>query len=245
MAAIDFYTVEIWTRSDLTTFYLVFVMELKSRRFHFAGCTTSPHEAWIQNMARELTNSEGGVPTGKRYLIMARDTNFCQSFRAFLKNEGFKSVRLPPRTPNMNAQLERFSGSLKSECLNRLILPGEQATCNAVRQYLDHYNADRGVDTVHRPPDVADIAAGCVVAPERGTHDVPRFFLAPNGYARWIPCVGDVQGLPVSLGGLLQDRLAQFCFRENSFESSVLLLKLFELPGWIYFPFRTVQHVRN
>ena len=62
MAAIDFYTVEIWTRSDLTTFYLGFVMELKSRRFHFAGCTTSPHEAWIQNMARELTNSEGGVP---------------------------------------------------------------------------------------------------------------------------------------------------------------------------------------
>tara|TARA_Y100000385_G_scaffold251581_1_gene274474 strand:+ start:114 stop:869 length:756 start_codon:yes stop_codon:yes gene_type:complete len=143
MAAIDVTTIEVWTKSGLTTFYLLFVMELKTRRVHFAGCTTSPHEAWMKNMARELTNCEDGFLCGKYYLIMDRDTKFCQSFREFLRNEGVKSVRLPPRTLNMNAHLERFFGSLKSECLNTLILFGEKAMCNAVRQYLDHYHADR------------------------------------------------------------------------------------------------------
>jgi putative transposase len=143
MAAIDFTTVEVWTKSGLTTFYLLFVMELTTRRVHFAGCTTSPHEAWMKQMARELTNCEDGFLNGNRYLIMDRDAKFCESFRAFLGNEGVKPVRLPPRAPNMNAHLERFFGSLKSECLHRLILFGERATRNAVRQYLDHYHADR------------------------------------------------------------------------------------------------------
>jgi putative transposase len=143
MAAIDFTTVEAWTKSGLVTFYLLFVMELKTRRVYFAGCTTSPHEAWMKQMARELTNHEDDFLNGKRYLIMDRDTKFCQSFRAFLKNEGIKPVRLSPRAPNMNAHLERFFGSLKTECLSRLILFGEMATRNAVRHYLAYYHADR------------------------------------------------------------------------------------------------------
>ncbi len=143
MAAIDFTTVEVWTKSGLVTFYLLFVMELKTRRVYFAGCTTNPHETWMKQTARELTNREDGFLNGKRYLIMDRDTKFCQSFREFLENEGVKPVRLPPRAPNMNAHLERFFGSLKSECLHRLILFGEKAMRNAVRQYLDHYHTAR------------------------------------------------------------------------------------------------------
>lgn len=118
-------------------------MELKTRRVHFAGCTANPHEGWIKNMARELTNHEDGFLNGKQYLIMDLGAKFCQSFRSFLKNEGVKSVRLPPRSPNMNAHLERFFGSLKAECLHRLILFGEKATRHAVRQYLEHYHTVR------------------------------------------------------------------------------------------------------
>ena len=143
MASIDFTTVEVWTKGGLTTFYLLFVMELKTRRVHFAGCTTSPHEAWMKQVARELTNHEDGFLNGKRYLIMDRDTKFCQTFRAFLKNEGVKSIRLPPRAPNMNAHIERYFGSLKSECLQRLILFGERSVRNAVREYLAHYHNER------------------------------------------------------------------------------------------------------
>ncbi len=74
---------------------------------------------------------------------MDQDAKFCESFRSFLSNEGVKSVRLPPRAPNLNAHLERFFGSLKTECLHRLILFGETATRKAVNQYLEHYHAER------------------------------------------------------------------------------------------------------
>jgi hypothetical protein len=127
----------------LVTFDLLFVMELKTRRVHFACCTTSPDEAWMRQIARELTNHEDGFLNGKRYLIMDRDAKFCESFRSLLSDQDVKPVRLPPRSPNMNAHLERFFGSLKSECLARLILFGEKAMRNAVGQYLVHYHAER------------------------------------------------------------------------------------------------------
>ncbi len=126
-SAIDFASVEAWTKSGLVTYYLLFVMELKTRRVHFAGCMTSSDEAWMRQTARELTNHEDGFLNGKRYLIMDRDAKFCESFRAFLSNEDVEPVRLPPRSPNMNAHLERFFGSLKSECRDRRILFGEKA----------------------------------------------------------------------------------------------------------------------
>ena len=162
MAAIDFTTVEVWTKSGLVTFYLLFVMELKTRRVHFAGCATSPHEVWMKQIARELTNHEDGFLNGKQYLIMDRDAKFCESFRTLLCNEGVEPVRLPPRAPNMNAHLERFFGSLKSECLDRLILFGENATRNAIAQYLAHYHAERPhqglgnemIEPLEHPPDV-------------------------------------------------------------------------------------------
>ncbi len=93
---------------------------------------------------------------------MDRDTKFYESFRALLSNEGIEPVRLPSRSPNLNAHLERFFGSIKSDCLNRLILFGEKATRNAVRQYLAHYHADRNhqglsnklITPLKHPPDV-------------------------------------------------------------------------------------------
>ena len=85
----------------------------------------------MKTIALELTNHEDGFLQGKRYLIMDRDTKFCESFRSLLSDEDVEPVRLPPRSPNMNAHLERFFGSLKSECLDRLILFGEKAMRNA------------------------------------------------------------------------------------------------------------------
>ncbi|MDB4445965.1 integrase core domain-containing protein, partial [bacterium] len=162
MASIDFTTVEVWTKGGLTTFYLLFVMELKTRRVHFAGCTTNPNEAWMKTIALELTNHEDGFLNDKKYLIMDRDATFSQSFRDFLRNDGVKPVRLPPRSPNLNAHLERFFGSLKSECLYKLILFGETATRRAVRSFLVHYHTARnhqGLDNelimpLDSPPDI-------------------------------------------------------------------------------------------
>ncbi len=162
MASIDFTTVEVWTTSSLTLFYLLFVMELKTRRVNFAGCTTNPNEAWMKAIARELTNHEDGFLNDKRYLTMDRDATFSKSFRTCLRREGVKPVRLPPRSPNLNAHLERFFGSLKSECLHKLILFGETATRRAVRAFVTHYHTERnhqGLDNerivpLEQPPDM-------------------------------------------------------------------------------------------
>ena len=79
----------------------------------------------------------------KGYLIMDRDATFSRSFRACLKREGVKPVRLPPRSPTLNAHLERFFGSLKSACLHKLILFGETATRRAVRAFVTHDHTER------------------------------------------------------------------------------------------------------
>ena len=157
LAAIDFTTVEVWTKGGLVTFYLLFVMELKTRRVHFAGCTTGPHGAWMKQTARELMNCEDGFLNDKKYLIMDRDTKFCESHRSVLEQSGVEPVILPPRSPNLNSHLERFFGSLKFECLDRLIFFGERSLRNACREYLSHYHGERnhqGLDNLLIEPSV-------------------------------------------------------------------------------------------
>lgn len=85
LAAIDFITVEVWTKGGLATFYLLFVMELKTRRVHFAGCTTNPHEVWIKQIARNLKDKDERFLSEKQKLIMDRDTTFSESFQMILK----------------------------------------------------------------------------------------------------------------------------------------------------------------
>ncbi|WP_145312690.1 helix-turn-helix domain-containing protein [Gimesia fumaroli] len=84
LAAIDFTTVEVWTKGGLVTFYLLFVMELKTRRVQFAGCTMNPHEIWIKQIARNLTDEDEGFLREKQKLIMDRDTTFSESFQMIL-----------------------------------------------------------------------------------------------------------------------------------------------------------------
>jgi len=97
LGAIDFTTIEVWTKGGLVTFYLLFVMELATRRVHFAGCTPNPDEAWMKQIARNLTDVEDGFLKDKRYVLMDRDDKFSPAFREILKNEGVDAVLLPPK----------------------------------------------------------------------------------------------------------------------------------------------------
>jgi transposase InsO family protein len=143
LAAIDFTAVEIWTHKGLVTIYLLFAMHQATRRVHFAGSTTNPDEQWMKQSARELTNTEDGFLTSKRFLLMDRDTKFCDSFRQILQDAGTEPVLLPPRSPNLNAHLERFFRSLKEECLDRMIFVGEETLRPAIRDFLCHYHVER------------------------------------------------------------------------------------------------------
>ena len=80
LAAIDFTTIEVWTRKGLTTFYLLFVMEVATRRVYFAGCTINPDEGWMMQVGRNLTDSEEGFLRDKRYVLMDRDTKYDETF---------------------------------------------------------------------------------------------------------------------------------------------------------------------
>jgi transposase InsO family protein len=143
LVASDFFTVEVWRLRGLTTYYVLFVIELSTRMVKIAGVSTNPDTAWMLQVGRGLLDCEDGVLAGKHKLIIDRDTKYCAEFRNLLTNAGCDIIRLPPRSPNLNAYAERFVGSIKSECLNRLIFFGEASLRRAIREYLAHYERER------------------------------------------------------------------------------------------------------
>ena len=143
MAATDLFTVEVWSRFGLTRYYVLFFIKLSTRRVHVAGITPQPHAGWIKQIARNITDPMDGFLLGIRYLIMDRDGIFTAEFRDFLKQEGVKPVRLPPRSPNLNAYAERFVRTVKEGCLNRMIFFGEKSLRDAINEFLAHYHHER------------------------------------------------------------------------------------------------------
>ena len=143
MTATDFFTVEIWTPRGLVTYYVLFVMHLSTRFVHIAGVTTSPNGAFMMQVARNLTDVSDGFLLNKAFLIMDRDKKYTDAFRAYLKREGVTPVRCPVRAPNCNAFAERFVRSVKSECLDRMILFGERSLRRVLNEYIAHYHTER------------------------------------------------------------------------------------------------------
>ena len=143
LASVDFTTIEVWTRNGLATYYLLFFMELATRRVHFAGLAANPDEGWMLQIARNVTDAEEGFLRGKKYLLMDRDAKFSQAFRVTLEQGGVEALRLPPRSPNLSPHIERFMRSVKEECLERMILFGERALQSAATCFLEHFHAER------------------------------------------------------------------------------------------------------
>jgi putative transposase len=144
LAAIDFTTVEVWTKGGLVTYYLLFAMRLATRKVCFLGCTPNPVSSWMAQMARNLTDAfDGFLRAPVRYVLLDRDTKFTAEFQATLSAADVKPVLLPPKSPNCNAHLERFFRSLKEEALACVIFFGEKALRHAVEQFLIHYHSER------------------------------------------------------------------------------------------------------
>ena len=97
----------------------------------------------MSQMARNVIDAENGFLRGKRYLILDRDAKYSAEVRDALDREGIHLIRLPPRSPNLNAFAERFVRSIKSECLNRMIFFGQDALQHAISQFMAHYHAER------------------------------------------------------------------------------------------------------
>jgi len=143
IAAMDFFTVEVVTLGGLVRYSVLFVIELSTRRVHIAGVTCQANEAWMRNIARHLTDGFDGFLLGKRFLILDRDPLFTRSFRQILRGGGVEPLRLPARSPNLNAYAERFVLSIKSECLDKIVPLGERRLRYAVKAYVEHYHRER------------------------------------------------------------------------------------------------------
>ena len=143
IAAADFFTIEVWTAKGLQRFIVLFLIDLSTRRVQVAGISAVANGLWMNQLARNLTDSVDGLLTGKRYLIHDRDPLFTHEFLSTLKVVGIESVKLPPRSPNLNAYAERFVRSIKQSCLQRLILFGGTSLRTAVQNFVVHYHSER------------------------------------------------------------------------------------------------------
>jgi putative transposase len=109
------------------TYYVLFFIHLESRRVAIAGLTVHPNEAWMKQIARNVTMEGCGTLRDCRYLLHDRDTKYTQSFRAIIASGRVKPLALPARSPNLNAYVERWVRSVKEECLSKVILFGERS----------------------------------------------------------------------------------------------------------------------
>jgi hypothetical protein len=187
LSSTDFTTVEVWTRGGLLTFYLLFVMRLASRRVQLAGVPTNPDGPWMKQVAKNLTNREDGFLNDSRSLLLDRDTKFTAEFQIILRQSSAEPVLLPPRSPNLNAHLARFMGSIKSERLSRMIFFGENSLRNATKQCLLYYHAERNhqglEDQLIDPGEEVGRVAGAVQCRER-LGEMLRYYLPRRGLNR-------------------------------------------------------------
>ena len=143
LAGTDFFTVEVLTWRGLVTYYVLFFLHLETRRFTLAGITRHPTAEWMRQIARNAIDEQSGCLQQHRYVLHDRDTKFCAEFRETLATGGVKCLRLPPRSPNLNAFSERWVRSVKSECLSKLILFGESSLRRALTNFCEYYHAER------------------------------------------------------------------------------------------------------
>ena len=141
IAAADFFSVEVLTRGGLVRYLVLFVIDLKTRRVHVAGVTGAADGQWMAKVARNLTDAVAGPLTGFGHLIVDRDPLYTAHFRTLLQAAGVQ--RLPSRSPNLNAYAERLVRSIKHECLRHIIPIGERHLRTVVREFVEHYHAER------------------------------------------------------------------------------------------------------
>jgi len=143
IAAMDFFTVEVLTLGGLVRHHVLFVIDLATRRVEIFGVAVNPDGTWMKQMARNLTDEVDGFLLEHRYLIMDRDPVFTRDFHRMLKDRGVKSVRLPSRSPNLNAFAERLIRSVRQECLSKVIPLSGNHLRDVLDQYMAHYHTER------------------------------------------------------------------------------------------------------
>ena len=140
MLACDFFTVDTVL---LRRLYVLVFMCVGTRRIEYVACTSNPDGAWMLQQARNLRMELGDRGGQPRFMIRDRDAKFTHAFDAFFRAESVRVIRTPVRAPNANAHMERWVGSVRRECLDRLLILNRRQLERVVRVYVRHYNAER------------------------------------------------------------------------------------------------------
>ena len=167
--ACDFFTVDtVWLRR----LYVLFFIELDSRRVHLAGVTANPNGLWVTQQARNLLLVLEERGRRVRVLVRDRDAKLCRGFDEVLRSEGARVVLTPVQAPNANAYAERWIRTVRAECLDWLLIVGRGHLEQVLRVYVEHYNRHRA----HRALQLQapDPAAGLTIVDEGRDGSVHR-----------------------------------------------------------------------
>jgi len=152
--ATDFITVDtVW----LSRLYVLFFVEVGSRRVHLAGSTYNPSAEWVVQQARNLAWKLQDGALRAKFLLRDRDSKFTAAFDQVFKSGGVEVIRLPYRRPVANAFAERWVGSARRDVLDRMLIFGRRPLEKVLAEYIDHYNHARptrgssSTDPVSRP----------------------------------------------------------------------------------------------
>src|SRR5204862_7784966 len=136
----DFLTVD---TLFLRRFYVLFFIELATRRVHLAGITTNPDGRWVTQQARKLLMQLDDEGIRSQFLIRDRDSKFGREFDEVFRSEGIHVIKAPVRAPKARAHAERWVGTVRRECLDRLLILGRRHLEHVIETYTRHYNEHR------------------------------------------------------------------------------------------------------
>jgi putative transposase len=145
----DFLTVD---TLFLKRFYVLFFIELATRRVHLAGITTNPDGRWVTQQARNLLMQLEDEDVRPRFLVRDRDGKFTRDFDEVFRSEGIRVIRAPVRAPKARAHAERWVGSVRRECLDRLLIIGRRHLQHILATYTWHYNQHRPHRSLRQQP---------------------------------------------------------------------------------------------
>ena len=138
--ACDFLTVDTVL---LRRIYVLVFIHVGRRWIEYMACTSNPDSAWMLQQARNLQMDLDDRGQRVRFLIHDRDAKFSRAFDRVFQNIGVEAIRTPVRAPNANAYIERWVGTLRRECLDRLLIFNRRQLEHVLRVYVRHYNTER------------------------------------------------------------------------------------------------------